>query len=262
MATDSEELVDEYVANLHLDRRSVYLVKVPAWLGERILSCSPGTELGESTGLGPGQVCQFIANASLTEGKPDTFQLNISQAISPSTTFAIGASSPAVALSLRQAYHALPTRSESYKKMTKERAALAASSNVDRRTIEDDRDALTASRPNVQMFKLGSSQETQQPEGSPSTKRARVSTTLPSLPHLNRAVANSSERPDTDELIMRILVGEDQGWNLQTFSKRFKDAGGMGLNQAQIKTKLVDVCDFVRRGEDPQPRYYLKAEFK
>ena len=248
------EVVEEYIGGLKIEKRNAFLVKVPEWLGEKILGLASGTEIGESSTLQPGAVAQLQISSSIAGDKPSDFNLSLSHAVVPGNTFSFcTADSQATALPLRQAYHAIPARTASYKSLTKDRATAAASAAVASRTIIDDRDALTASNQQVQMFRLA-----QEPAASPTAKRSKTGA-IQSLPHHARAGAQPT---NNEELIMRILVSDDTGWNLQNFAKKFKESGGTSLNQAQLKQKLSEICDYIRREDDSHPKYYLKVEYK
>ena len=60
---------------------------------------------------------------------------------------------------------------------------------------------------------------------------------------------------------METLVNRDQGWPLQQLSRALKELG-VSAPMAQLKAKLLEICDYQRRGEDTHPKYYLKSEYK
>ena len=247
-------VLEEYLAPLAVEQyQGTFLIKVPEWLGQQILSSSSGSIIGESSLLEPGKPCDLHLDPSLAGDKPVQFNLKVSQAVNPANTFMLTSQPQSTAIAqVRQAMHAIPTRSDAYRQIAQSRTAAASNVNADRRTVLDDRSAKPVG--NVHMFKLASA------TNSPETGTAKRSA---QLPHSLRAqAATPNESLTSEELVMKLLVEEDLGWNLQNFMKKFKDAGGSGLNLVQLKAKLTEICDYARRGEDSHPKYYLKLEYK
>jgi len=246
-------VVEDYHVPLNIDSRNdTFLIKVPEWLGQQILNAPSGTFLGESESL-----ASFRLHPSLAGDKPNVFNLKISQAIKPSETFLFAADSEVVTVgNISQAMHAIPTRSDAYRQISQARSAASAASGAERRTVIANRDLNVSPHGSVHMFKLANSSTPM------SDSRRGVKPAI--LPHQVRAQASTSlaENLSSEELIMKLLVAEDIGWNLQNFLKKFKDAGGSGLNLVQMKSKLFEICDYGRRGEDSHPKYYLKMEYK
>ena len=115
----------------------------------------------------------------------------------------------------------------------------------------------------VQMFRLANAKA--QPDHATRQNQSNLSSmTLPHALRAQQATATATVKDNLspDEHVMKILVSEDIGWNLQNFMKKFKENGGSGLNLVQLKAKLADICDYARRGEDSHPKYYLKLEYK
>ena len=81
---------------------------------------------------------------------------------------------------------------------------------------------------------------------------------MPQVETLRRVIGPKS----LDDILMSILVEQDVGWALQQLAKTVKEQGAVSVNMAQLKTKLLDICVYQRRGEDTHPKYYLKAEYK
>ncbi len=77
----------------------------------------------------------------------------------------------------------------------------------------------------------------------------------------SRQAAALSPARNLDDALMHILVNRDTGWPLQQLSKAVKETG-VSVPMNQLKTKLLEICVYQRRGEDTHPKYYLKSEYK
>jgi hypothetical protein len=264
--SDSPEkstLIDEYSAPISVDsRQESFLVKVPEWLGKEIMSAAPGAIIGQSSILTQGLTnAELHLRPEIALSKPNSFNLRISQAVNPVNTFLVATKPEETSMTnIVQGMHALPTRdSKAYREIAHARAETAHSAALERKTILED---ASVTRPavqgNVHMFKLA----TPTPPETPSAKRSRGAGDV--LPHSLRAkeATQNESNESPEEIVMRILVEEDVGWNLQNFMKKFKESRGHGLNLVQLKAKLIDICDYTRRGDDSFPKYYLKAEYK
>ena len=256
---ERQTILEDYIAPLAADNsQETFLVKVPEWLGQQILSSARGSVLGESVLLQPGTSCDLHLNPDLSAGKPSQFNLKVSQAVNPANTFMVTSETQSASISqIRQAMHALPTRSDAYKRISQSRAHAASSATTERRTVLDDgQQSKLSALGTVQMFKLASNPQT---ESLSNIKK----NSKPVLPHSLRAQTSApGDALSAEDLVMKLLVDDDVGWNVQNFMKNFKDAGGSGLNLVQLKAKLAEICEYTRRGEDSHPKYYLKLEYK
>ena len=251
---ERQTIVEEYLAPLNLEQSTsgMFLIKVPEWLGKQILSAPTGTVIGESSVLTPGQPADLRVNPEITLDKPNEFSLRTSQAVNPANSFLLSTHPQSASITpVSQGMHAIPTRTAAYKKVTHLRATTAFAASSERKTIiAQPGDSILSPHGAVHMFKLAGHSPVEQ------TRRKQPAT----LPHLRAQSSNNEIAPE--ELVMKLLVEEDNGWNLQNFMKRFKDAGGSGLNLVQLKSKMTEICDYTRRGEDSHPKYYLKLEYK
>ena len=255
------------------DSEITFLVKLPSWIGETILSSPPGTHIGSSH-----DIQEFFESHSsngndelrlvLKQGRAKTSHPNEYAISLPSSQQHLRlmetSDSTTIVSKVESTIHMIPKRDEKYSALLRERTSQADVSKL-HRTVENE-DEYAMSRTAIKLFQRAEPDiETSQPlpVSSPESvirSSAKRNRQLDELPHReSRGVASTSI--SLDDALMETLVSNDQGWPLQQLSKALKEKG-VSAPMSQLKTKLLEICVYQRRGEDTHPKYYLKGEYK
>jgi hypothetical protein len=215
---------------------SVYLIKVPEWASELLLSAPEHSVVGSSDDGEPKKSFRFNITSAFS------FTAMTSSATFPSSLSVIETrESSAVVRDCAGVFAAVPVRDAAYLALTRSRIDKAEQQRQ-RKTVLDSRPLTEPSTHIVQMFKY------HKDEGSHKAKQLKAT--------------KAGTKLSVEELSMSIVVAEDVGWNVQGFARKLKETGAWGVGLKEVKRVLCEICDLVRRGDDTHAKYYLKREFK
>jgi hypothetical protein len=290
-------MIDEYVVSIHqfIDHRVTsggallhfgsqkrlrkrYLLKVPQWMSETISESAPGTEIGYSYPIAGAMSTPpsteevrlvVTAEAMNGAGKPAEYGMSLPNTSQNLWVFQGDDTSKDVFRASGTA-HMIPKRDQKYSAVLKERLSRSDLS-VQHRTQHDEtsHDSLRGA---VHLFQRPSTEEAERSKsipllaGSPDSQASssRVSKRMKALDEMPQQESRQAAFPpvaNLDDALMHILVNRDTGWPLQQLSKAVKETG-VSVPMAQLKSKLLEICVYQRRGEDTHPKYYLKSEYK
>lgn len=252
---------------------NVYLVKLPQWIGETILSSQPGTHIGSShdikkcfvtsSSAGHDELRLVVKQNRAKSSHPNEYAISL-----PSSQHNLRlmetSDSTTIVSKVGSTIHMIPKRDEKYSALLKERS-FQADTSKSHRTVENE-DEYAMSRTAIKLFQRAEPDfDTSQPLPASSQESvirssAKRNRQLDELPHKeSRGVVSTSV--SLDDALMETLVNNDQGWPLQQLSKALKERG-VSAPMNQLKSKLLEICVYQRRGEDTHPKYYLKGEYK
>lgn len=248
-------------------------------MSDTILKSEPGTEIGYSypiTGAlesnePKDEVRLVVTSREMTgTGKPSEYGISLPNTAQNLWIFQGNSASKNV-IRANGTAHIIPKRDQRYSAILKERLSRVDLA-VQHRTQHDEvvHDNLRGS---VHLFQRPSQEDADRSKsipmlaGSPDSQASssRVSKRMKALDEMpqaeSRQAAALSPARNLDDALMHILVNRDTGWPLQQLSKAVKETG-VSVPMNQLKTKLLEICVYQRRGEDTHPKYYLKSEYK
>jgi hypothetical protein len=253
---------------------------MPQWIADALQNSHPGSEIGYSHDISKSfstddgnsdnsDMRLVLSNASLGgDDKPGEYGLSLPNSAQNLWVFH-GKGDSTEGHKAMGTVHMIPKRDEKYTNLLKQRLSKADIS-VQHRTLHDEASHDTL-RGAVHLFQRPSEADVKPQSyptaGSPDSQASssRVSKRMKSLDELpqneRRQASNVGATKSLDDVLMSVLVNDDKGWPLQALSKAVKDAG-VSAPMAQLKTKLLEICVYQRRGDDTHPKYYLKGEYK
>ena len=253
-------------------------MKVPNWMSETISASAPGTEIGFSypiagamTATPSAQEVRLVVTAEDMNGagKPAEYGMSLPNTSQNLWVFQ-GDDSSKNAFRTDGTAHMIPKRDQKYSAVLRDRLSRVDLSMQHRtRHDETNHDSLRGS---VHLFQRPTTEEAERSKsipilaGSPDSQASssRVSRRMKALDEMPQQESRQAAVPavrNLDDALMHILVNRDTGWPLQQLSKAVKETG-VSVPMAQLKSKLLEICVYQRRGEDTHPKYYLKSEYK
>ena len=242
---------------------------MPQWVATAISTAEPGTEIGYSHNIDsyllPDEVMDeelrlVLSSIPSDTGAPRPSEYSLSAPSTAHQTLRILQTSGSICKLSKVStnLHMIPKRDEKYGSMLRERL-IEADVKKQHRTLHNDQD-YAQSIMSVKLFQ----RHGDSPDSTADVSIAARSRKLKSLDELPQTQirGNSGAAKSFDDVLMSVLVERDIGWPLQQLTKAVKDQGVASVSMAHMKTKLLEICQYQRRGDDTHPKYYLKAEYK
>ena len=263
---EDEPLPGSLIKLSESSNQNLFLMKLPQWLAESLESCKTGTVIGDSDDIlddqGNGIVLR-LDKRHASKSNPTEFNVSLPSA-QQNLRVLENSSAVTIASNVTSTLHLLPKRDEKYSTVLKDRLEKSEVTKQHRTLVNQD--DFATSRTALKLVQFESPVASPEPGASPAASDTgmRISAKrfqkLEEVPQ-KEARAMGSTALSLDDSLMETLVNDDHGWALQQLTKALKDKG-VTVSMSLLKSKLLEICVYQRRGDDTFPKYYLKSEYK